>query len=103
MNVKYFFVNILLTECCYNLADEDCQSSQDCYAKPQYRGQTVQQHNPSSVNGQPSAEQHYGAGRITVTALILLHIIISTMTGTVRSARYHSPCTAAGAPPALLV
>ena len=87
----------------YKIAYGNCQSLQDCYAKPQCCGQTVQHQNQSSVKGRPSAEQHHGTGRITVTALILLHIIISTMTGTVRSARHHSHCTAAGATPSLLL
>ena len=96
-------IYLLLRPLCFNLTDDDRQSSQDFYAKPQCRGQTVQQQDHSSVQGQPSAEEHHGAGRITVTLLILLHIIISTMTGTVRSAMYHRHCTTAGAPPSLLV
>ena len=88
---------------CYDLADDNCQSSRDCYAKPQCCGQIVLQHNQSSVKVRPSAEQHHNAKRVTVAALILLHIFISTMTDTARSARYQSHCTAAGAPPTLLV
>ena len=40
-----------MTHKCYKLADDDCPSLQDCYAKPQYSGGATQRRQAHHVNG----------------------------------------------------